>query len=44
MTNKDDRGMLDDEKLYRFLTKSMLTWWAFTNEQQAYLSSENLFR
>ena len=107
MTNKDDKGMLDDEKLYRFLTKSiafiwtyafynpgvnalrtpiydeminiingidvtfdkykfdresirqslinysfdnrrpitksMLAWWAFTNEQQAYLSLEQPF-
>ena len=107
MTNKDNNGMLDDEKLYRFLnksiafiwtyafynpgvnalrtpiydeminiindvevtfdkyrfdkdsvkqsllnfafynrrpiTKSMLAWWAFTNEQQAYLSLEQPF-
>ena len=107
MTNKDENGMLDDEKLYRFLTKSiafiwtyafynpgvnalrtpiydeminiingvevtfdkyrfdkdsvkqsllnftfynrrpitksMLAWWAFTNEQQAYLSLEQPF-
>lgn len=107
MANKDEKGMLDDEKLYRFLTKSiafiwtyafynpgvnalrtpiydeminiingvevtfdkyrfdkdsvkqsllnfafynrrpitksMLAWWAFTNEQQAYLSLEQPF-
>jgi hypothetical protein len=107
MTNKDENGMLDDDKLYRFLTKSiafiwtyafynpgvnalrtpiydeminiingvevtfdkyrfdkdsvkqsllnfsfynrrpitksMLAWWAFTNEQQAYLSLEQPF-
>ena len=107
MTNKDYNGMLDDEKLYNFLdksiafiwtyafynpgvnalrtpiydemitiinggevtfdryrfdkelirqslinysfdnrrpiTKSMLAWWAFTNEQQAYLSLDQLF-
>lgn len=27
----------------RPITKSMLAWWAFTNEQQAYLSSEQPF-
>lgn len=107
MTNKDENGMLDDDKLYRFLTKSiafiwtyafynpgvnalrtpiydeminiingvevtfdkyrfdkdsvkqsllnftfynrrpitksMLAWWAFTNEQQEYLSLEQSF-
>ncbi|MGN1327432.1 MAG: hypothetical protein ACI4VQ_05115, partial [Clostridia bacterium] len=27
MANKDDSGMLDDEKLYKFLTKSIAFIW-----------------